>query len=145
MTTRMKDLVQIEGQFRPSVQLPRDFEIPKYNEHFAKTYIPTRQTIDIFSQIKESLQPNSAKRARQFTGTYGMGKSDLMLMIANYVSRDPSDSLLQPFFTRMHNLDDAATMAIIKVRTGKPKYLVVLLQAVSATSFSGLVITGLQH
>jgi hypothetical protein len=93
--------------------------------------------------IRESLQPGSEQRSRLFHGTYGTGKSDLMLMLANYVTRDPDDALLQPFFERLRYLNSAQTEAIRQARQGKPPFLLVLLQADTTLTFSSFVLDGL--
>src|SRR5579864_978519 len=99
--TRMTDLVKVQSDFRPSVVLPDDFFVQALNQHFVSNYIPTEETLDIFMTLRESLQPGSEQRAHLFHGTYGTGKSDLMLMIANYMTRDPDEPLLQPFFEKL--------------------------------------------
>jgi len=143
MVRMMRDLVQVEGNFKPSVQLPNDFLNEDYNRHFVESYIPTQETLDIFLQIRDSLQPHSEQRARLFSGTYGTGKSDLMLMIANYVTRSSQDPLLAPFFKRLRHLNDAKAEAIYQARMDKPPFLLVLLQADTAVTFSSFVLDGL--
>ena len=68
MTQMMRDVVEIQGGFKPSVQLPRDFFDEETNRHFVETYIPTEEILDIFMRVRDSLQPNSANRAKLFTG-----------------------------------------------------------------------------
>src|SRR6266436_127670 len=143
MTKMMRDLVQVQGNFKPSVQLPDDFFDEELNRHFVESYIPTQETIEIFLSIRDSLQPHSDRRARLFSGTFGTGKSDLMLMVANYVTRPSEDPLLVPFFKRLRNLNDAKAEAIYQARQGKPPFLLVLLQADTAITFSSFVLDGL--
>lgn len=143
MTRMLRDLVQVEGNFKPSVQLPNDFFDEEHNRHFVESYIPTQETLDIFLDIRDSLQPNSDRRACLFSGTFGTGKSDLMLMIANYVTRSPEDPLLSSFFRRLRHLNDAKTEAIYQARLGKPPFLLVLLQADTAITFSSFILDGL--
>src|SRR5438552_17962867 len=116
MTRMMRDLVQVQGDFKPSVQLPNDFLDEELNHHFVESYIPTQETLDIFLQIRDSLQPHSEQRARLFSGTFGTGKSDLMLMTANYVTRSSQDPLLAPFFKRLRQLNDVKAEAIYQAR-----------------------------
>lgn len=143
MTRRMRELVQVQGGFNPSVKLPSDFFDEKLNRHFVESYIPTQETLDIFMSVRDSLQPNSEQRARSFVGTYGTGKSDLMLMIANYVTRSADDPLLAPFFQRLRHLNHAKADAIYDARLGKLPFLLVLLQADTAVTFSSFVLNGL--
>lgn len=143
MTRMMRDLVQVQGDFKPSVQLPNDFFNEEYNRHFVESYIPTQEILEIFLSIRDSLQPHSDRRARLFSGTFGTGKSDLMLMIANYLTRSSEEPLLAPFFKRLHNLNDAKAEAIFQARQGKLPFLLVLLQADTAITFSSFVLDGL--
>jgi hypothetical protein len=143
MTRMMRDLVQVQGDFKPSVQLPNDFFDEELNHHFVESYIPTQETIEIFLSIRDSLQPHSDRRARLFSGTFGTGKSDLMLMIANYITRPSEDPLLVPFFKRLRSLNDAKAEAIYQARQGNPPFLLVLLQSDTAITFSSFVLDGL--
>ncbi len=143
MTRKMRELVEVQGGFKPSVQLPGDFFDEQLNRHFVESYIPTQEILDIFMSLRDSLQPNSEQRASSFVGTYGTGKSDLMLMIANYVTRSSDDPLLAPFFERLRHLNHAQAEAIYKARLGKSPFLLVLLQADTAVTFSSFVLTGL--
>lgn len=143
MTRKMREMVQIQGNFKSSVRLPDDFLDEELNRYFVESYIPTQETLDNFLDIRDSLQPNSERRARLFSGTFGTGKSDLMLMIANYITRSPEDSLLLPFFKRLHLLNDAKAEAIYQARLNTPPFLLVLLQADTAITFSSFVLDGL--
>jgi hypothetical protein len=145
MTRMMRDLVQVQGNFKPSVRLPDDFLDEELNRHFVESYIPTQETLEIFLSIRDSLQPHSERRARLFSGTFGTGKSDLMLMIANYVTRPSEDPLLAPFFKILRYLNDAKAEAIFRARQGKPPFLLVLLQADAAITFSSFVLDGLER
>lgn len=145
MTRRMRELVNVQGGFKPSVQLPSDFFDERLNRHFVESYIPTQETLDIFMSVRDSLQPNSEQRARSFVGTYGTGKSDLMLMVANYVTRSADDPLLAPFFNRLSSLNHSQAEAISNARLGKPPFLLVLLQADTAVTFSSFVLDGLAN
>jgi hypothetical protein len=141
--TQMADLAKVQSGFRPSVVLPDDFFDEATNEHFISTYIPTEETLDIFMTLRESLQPGSEQRAHLFHGTFGTGKSDLMLMIANYLTHDPDEPLLRPFFERLQHLNSAKAEAIRQARLGKPPFLLILLQADAVFTFSSFILDGL--
>jgi hypothetical protein len=143
MTRRMGELVEVQGGFKPSVQLPNDFFNQEQNRHFVENYIPTPEILDIFMSVRDSLQSNSEQRARSFVGTYGTGKSDLMLMIANYITRSADDPLLEPFFQKLRLLNDSKAKAIYDARLEKPPFLLVLLQADTAITFNSFVLRGL--
>ncbi|GHO75231.1 hypothetical protein KSD_30020 [Ktedonobacter sp. SOSP1-85] len=144
MPEMMRDVVQIQGGFKPSVQLPRHFFDKESNRHFVQNYIPTQETLDVFLKVRDSLQPNSVHRTKLFTGTYGTGKSDLMLMISNYVTCSADDPLLAPFYEKLRNLDKDKAASIYNARLGLPPFLLVLLQADTAITFSSFVLDGLE-
>ncbi len=143
MTQMMRNLVKVLSQFKPSVQLPKDFFDSELNRYFVNSYIPTPEMLDIFMDIRDSLQPNADQRARLFSGTYGTGKSDLMLMIANYITRSADDPILAPFFERLYRLDHAKADAIYKARLDQAPFLLVLLQPRGASTFSSFLLNGL--
>ncbi len=143
MTQMMRDLVEIQGGFKPSVVLPNDFLDEDHNRHFIENYIPNNETLTVFKSIRDSLQSNAEDRARLFVGTFGTGKSDLMLMIANYVTRSADDPLLKPFFERLYRLDHAKAESIYQARLNSPPYLLVLLQADAVDTFSSFILNGL--
>ena len=55
MTQMMRDMVEVQGGFKPSVQLPRDCFDEESNRHFIETYIPTEEILDIFMRVRDSL------------------------------------------------------------------------------------------
>lgn len=143
MNRMMRDLVEVQGGFKPSVVLPGDFDDKELNRHFVQSFIPNEDILAIFKSIRDSLQTNAADRARLFAGTFGTGKSDLMLMIANYLTRPADDPLLTPFFERLRRLNHATAESIYQARLHQPPFLLVLLQAEGAVTFSSFVINGL--
>lgn len=144
-TTHFTDIVRVNAGFKPSVQLPVDFEDATINARLIETYIPTNQTLALFTEIARSLNPSSTERARTLVGTYGTGKSDLLLMLCNYFSRPVDDPVLQPFYERLQRIDDNQYRytTIREQRANKPPFLVVLLQADATTPFPGFVLHGL--
>ena len=142
----LRDLVAVDGNFKASVQLPVDFsEKPAINERLVNSFIPTSQSIEILSEIARSLDPNSTERARLMVGTFGTGKSDLLLMICNYFARQADDPLMARFYARLRDIDPARAGIIKSRREGQPPFLVVLLQADTVSPFPGFVLHGLQH
>lgn len=141
----LRDLVAVDADFKASVQLPFDFINPTINERLVNSFIPTTQSIEILSEIAKSLDPNSTERARLMVGTFGTGKSDLLLMICNYFARQVDDPLMMRFYDRIRDIDPARAGIIKSRREGQPRFLVVLLQATIASSFPSFVLYGLQY
>lgn len=144
MNKKLTDFVQLPTGFQPSVRLPNDYYDERQNHHFVKNFIPTPGTIKVFDDIALSLQTDAKDRAKLFTGTFGTGKSDLLLMIANYVTRPVTSELLQDFFERLANLDPDAAYRIRKAREGRQDYLLVLEQADNATNFRSFILSSLK-
>ncbi|NJN65900.1 MAG: hypothetical protein HC884_03880 [Chloroflexaceae bacterium] len=142
---RLAELVTVDAEFKPSVQLPTDFEHPELNARLVKSYIPTTDSIALFTELAQSLNPNSTERARMLVGTYGTGKSDLLLMICNYLSRPVDDPVMQPFYQRVQAADPTRHEIIVQRRSGKLPFLVVLLQADPNTRFPGFVMHGIEQ
>lgn len=144
-TLALRDLVAVDADFKPSVQLPLDFEHPEINGRLVRGFIPTTQSIELLTEIAQSLDPNSPDRARTIVGTFGTGKSDLLLIICNYFARQADDPLMAPFYERLRGIDPARAGIIRSRREGQPPFLVVLLQADTVSSFPGFVLHGLQQ
>mgnify|MGYP005841249493 CR=1 FL=1 len=142
-TIAFTDIVRVDAGFKPSVQLPVDFEHTEINARLIQNYIPTNQTIALFTEIARSLNPSSTERARTLVGTYGTGKSDLLLMLCNYFSRSVDDPLMQPFYKKLQAIDQYQSTTIREQRANKPPFLIVLLQADATTPFPGFVLHGL--
>lgn len=147
MSRWMRDLVQVQGGFKPSVQLPDDFYDEDLNRHFVDSFVPNEEILNIFKNIRDSLQASAEDRARVFAGTFGTGKSDLMLLLANYLTRTADDPLLAPFFERLrridHSKEGSIADSIYKARLNQPPFLLVLLQTEGANTFSSFVVNGL--
>lgn len=139
------DLVRVNAGFKPSVQLPADFEHDPTNRQLIETYIPTSQSITLFAEIARSLMPNNTERARTFVGTYGTGKSDLLLMLCNYFARQVDDPIMQPFYERLKAIDPAQYNMIYQPRANRKPFLVVVMQADPETRFPGFVLHGLHR
>ncbi len=140
---RFADLIHVDSEFKPSVQLPVDFEDAAMNARLIRTYIPTSQSIALLTDIARSFNPSSTERARTLVGTYGTGKSDLLLMLGNYFARSVDDPVMQPFYEKVRSIDPNQFTTIHAQRTNKPPFLVVLLQADATTPFPGFVLHGL--
>ncbi len=141
---RLSDLVNVDAGFKPSVQLPIDFNKTETNTRLLHTFIPTSGSIEILTEIAQSLNPNSSERARALVGTFGTGKSDLLLVICNYFSRTVDDPVMQRFYDRLRQIDPARAGIIRQRRENRPPFLVVLLQGDPVSPFAGFVLHGLQ-
>ncbi|PDW03277.1 hypothetical protein [Candidatus Viridilinea mediisalina] len=142
---RLDRLVTVDASFKPAVALPDHFNDPEQNAQLVNSYIPTSQTIEFFAEVAQSMRASSDERARMLHGTFGTGKSDLLLMLCNYVSRSVDDPLMQPFYAKLKRLHEAQYTTIYQQRANKKPFLVVLLQANAVTPFAGFILHGLEQ
>ncbi len=141
----LSDLVIVDAGFKPAVHLPDDFDTDEQNAQLIRTYIPTSQSISFLAEVARSLNPVSNERARMLSGTFGTGKSDLLLMLCNYFLRPVDDPIMQPFYEKLRRINEAQYTTIYQQRANKKPFLVVLLQANAVTPFPGFILHGLEQ
>ena len=73
----MSKMIHTAGNFQYSVNIAYDLE----NTEKLKGFIPTKSSLDLLEEILLSTQENSTKRARILIGSYGKGKSHIVLTI----------------------------------------------------------------
>src|SRR5258706_10544243 len=141
----LSDLVIVDAGFKPAVHLPDDFDTDEQNAQLIRTYIPTSQSIHFLAEVARSLNSVSNERARMLSGTFGTGKSDLLLMLCNYFLRPVNDPIMQPFYEKLKRINEAQYTIIYQQRANKKPFLVVLLQANAVTPFPGFILHGLEQ
>jgi hypothetical protein len=143
-TLPLANLVRVDAGFKPAVHLPDDFEHEAQNAQLIRTYIPTTQSMNFIAEVARSMSSVSNERARMLTGTFGTGKSDLLLMLCNYFSRPVDDPLMQPFYEKLRRLNEAQYATIYQQRANKQPFLVVLVQTNAVEPFPGFILHGLE-
>lgn len=141
----LSSLVVVDAGFKPAVHLPDDFNKYEQNVQLIRTYIPTSQSIGFLAEVARSLNAASNERARMLHGTFGTGKSDLLLILCNYFSRPVDDPVMQPFYEKLKRLNEAQYNTIYQQRANKSPFLVVLLQANAVMPFPGFILHGLEQ
>ena len=76
---KISDHVRLSPGFKTAVNLKNDFD----NFQKSNGYIITDIASDIVADLADGIRPNSSKRSRLITGTYGTGKSHLSLVLSN--------------------------------------------------------------
>lgn len=79
---KLSQLVRVAPGFKAAVNLETDWA----DSAKVGGYIPTAFARKAFSDIAESLSPDSKSRARLFHGSYGTGKSHLALTLCHYLA-----------------------------------------------------------
>jgi hypothetical protein len=141
----LSDLVVVDAGFKPAVHLPDDFDKQEQNAQLIKTYIPTSQSITFLAEVARSFNSASNERARMLVGTFGTGKSDLLLILCNYFSRPVDDPLMQPFYEKLQRINESLYTTIYQHRANRQPFLVVLLQANAVEPFPGFILYGLEQ
>lgn len=138
-------LVTVDAGFKPAVYLPDHFNDNEQNAQLIQTYIPTTQSINFLAEVARSLNPASDQRARMLYGTFGTGKSDLLLILCNYFTREVDDPVMRPFYEKLRRINESQYTTIYQQRANKKPFLVVLLQANAVTPFAGFILHGLEQ
>lgn len=145
MTVYLDQLVTLPVDFKPSVQLPNDFYDEAINAQLLANFLPTEQSISLLREIAQSMHPNSNVRARILHGTFGTGKSDLLLMLANYYLHDIDSAIMEKLYSRIRDVNAGVWENIRNQRRDRKPFLIVLLQANAERPFSGFVLHGLHR
>ena len=87
--TRIKEIVDIKGGYTSYVDLEEDYHDPQRNRGRMSRYKPITAHRVAFEKIAKTLNPLD-RRFYFLRGSYGTGKSHLLLMAANYFA-NPSD------------------------------------------------------
>ncbi|MBU6335167.1 MAG: hypothetical protein KGS47_12315 [Chloroflexi bacterium] len=145
MTRRLSEIVEVPAGFRPAVRIPEDLIDPQVNRELLAGFVPTDATVEIIAQVVQSMAVNHTVRARLFHGTFGTGKSDVMLVLANLFQCAPDDPALQPLFARLRKIAEARVEAVVRRLRERKPYLVVLLRGSREVSFQSLVLYHLEQ
>lgn len=87
----LSDLFQVQGRFRRSVHLERDF----YRENAIDGYILTATAREMLSRVITTLENGSTSKAWSLTGPYGSGKSAFALFVAKLLGNSESPTAQQ--------------------------------------------------
>lgn len=124
---KYNELVSVSPGFKPSVNIKDDLS----NDIKIRSYIPTRDKIDILLDISESLVKEGS-RVRHFTGAVGTGKSNLGLVVANYYKFKIDDNGKLPIsavIDKIKNIDREKCNRLVENRNKiDGKFLVVTIE-----------------
>lgn len=138
---KYNELISISPGFKPSVNIKDDIN----NRVKIKSYIPTRDKIDIMIEISDSIV-SEGNRVRHFTGAVGTGKSNLGLIIANYFKHDfqnNNDSPMINVMEKISNIDKSKYDKLIQNRNEvKGDFLIVTIEGYH-NSINQALISGL--
>lgn len=87
----LSDLFHVQGRFRRSVHLERDF----YRENAIDGYVLTATAREMLSRVISTLENESSSKAWSLTGPYGSGKSAFALFAAKLLGNSDSPTAQQ--------------------------------------------------
>lgn len=95
---KISEIVKINSVLGSEVNLIEElFDVEKNSKRMAN-YMPTKGHRDAFEKIVKGLYEIQDKRAYILNGSYGTGKSNLLLMIANYLMNNSDSETMKSFF-----------------------------------------------
>ena len=87
----LSDLFHVQGRFRRSVHLERDF----YRENAIDGYVLTATAREMLSRVITTLENGATSKAWSLTGPYGSGKSAFALFVAKLLGNSESPTAQQ--------------------------------------------------
>lgn len=95
---KISEIVKINSVLGSEVNLVEELFDKEKNALRMANYMPTKGHRDAFSKIIRGLYDEKDKRAYVLNGSYGTGKSNLLLMIANYLMNNSNSQDMERFF-----------------------------------------------
>ena len=87
----LSDIFHVQGRFRRSVHLERDF----YRENAIDGYVLTATAREMLSRVITTIENESTSKAWSLTGPYGSGKSAFALFVAKLLGNSESPTAQQ--------------------------------------------------
>ena len=88
---KIKEVLKIQSSYSAQVDLKREFADINLKEERMANYKPIKAHRKAFEIIASGAYDKNSKRSFILSGSYGTGKSHLLLMAANYFE-SPSDT-----------------------------------------------------
>lgn len=139
---RISQLVEIKTGYANYVNLVDEFTHPDRNRARMEGYMPIGAHRASFERLAHLCLPMD-DRVYLLLGTYGTGKSHLLLMLANYLSRaphEPESTLLHDSWARQ----DPDQAAKLKNWRGDGRYLVALTDFGKGGGFESMVLRAIE-
>lgn len=95
---KISEIVKINNLLGSEVNLVEELFDKEKNALRMSNYMPTKGHREAFGKIIKGLYENNDKRAYILNGSYGTGKSNLLLMIANYLMNNSNSQEMAQFF-----------------------------------------------
>jgi hypothetical protein len=124
---KIKELLRIQSSYSAQVDLKKEFNDRNLKEERMSNYKPIKAHRKAFEIIAEGAYVKNSKRCFILSGSYGTGKSHLLLMAANYFESQSDTKEMVEFFKNYseseENESDKKAELLKKVRKER-RYLV---------------------
>jgi len=153
--TKIRDIIDISSGYTSYVDLSAEYISPEVNQERMKRYRPITAHRLAFEKIANALNPKD-RRFYFLSGSYGTGKSHLLLMLANYFAT-PSDLPEMEKFFKSYAQSQAEVLlkpgetlseraaASLKAARSTGRYLVALCNFGWNLEFEGAVIRAVEE
>lgn len=124
---KIKNLLSIQSSYSTQVDLKRDFNDRVLKEERMSNYKPIKAHRKAFEIIAEGPYTKNSKRFFVLSGSYGTGKSHLLLMAANYFESPSDTNEMKAFFKNYSESEENETEKkadILKKYRKENRYLV---------------------
>ena len=125
VVTRLSDIVKLNSSFKNAINLYLNL----YKQDKIENYIPTKSSLAILKRYIDSVQQNK-NQSTILVGSYGKGKSHLLLILLTIVSMertDKNEKIIRPLFKRIKSVDEATYKAVVEVWEKKNRFLPIII------------------
>ena len=144
---KIKELLQIQSSYSAQVDLKKEFGDRALREDRMAHYMPIKSHRKAFEIIAQGAYVKNSKRCFVLSGSYGTGKSHLLLMAANYFESQSDTKEMTEFFKNYSeaekNETDKKAEILKKVRKER-RYLVCICDF-GANSFETYVLRAIKE
>ncbi len=124
---RIKELLHIQSSYSTQVDLKKEFNDPILKQERMAHYKPIKAHRNAFQIIAEGAYVKNSKRCFILSGSYGTGKSHLLLMAASYFDSQSDTKEMTEFFnnyTESEESEQDKKAEILKTVRREGRYLV---------------------
>lgn len=153
--TKIREIVQINGGYTSVVDLYEDYYELEKNQARMRNYKPIAAHRQAFEKIANALNPLD-RRFYFLSGSYGTGKSHLLLMLANYFANQSDLPEMVSFFNNYETSQNDVLIrpgevfkerraASLKEARKSGRYLVAICRYSLNLDFEGAILRALEH
>ena len=153
--TKIREIIEIKSGYTSYVDVYEDYHNLEQNRGRMEHYMPIAAHRQVFEKIANALNPKD-RRCYFLSGSYGTGKSHLLLMLANYFASPTDVPELEAFFKNYETAQKDVllrpgetlkerTATSIKQARSSGKFLVAICRFVLNLDFEGALLRALEE